>query len=744
MLEDYTPVLKLWTIRLLSQPRAWRAFVKKDGFKEASVAEWLGFDPETGLLRGDEDTLLPETSDNTRQNPIVEDLREYIREMTKNPQKVGTFHDFLRDQAETPKPASQTKTPPDFWVNFEASWPELKSLYEGTECPLAYPNELKERLDILGKGFGLNEVEQKILLVSLFRDIDNDFADALNLMGKDSKRQYLIHLSVIFQLSPDEVVSAIHPASPLFRLKLLRWSNNRNGGYYLDCQDSTLTCDFLEPGFSIETLLRKMVRKVPPSNLQMEDFSHLRDDLEIIIPYLKISAESNKPGVNVLLHGQPGTGKTQLSRLLGQAVERDIFEISTENEKFESSTGQRMDALNRALILMKNRPAILVFDEAEDLFQGSLFNRSFAQERKGQFNHLLENNPIPIIWISNSIRSMDPAFLRRFDFILEFAPPTRQEKKRIFRHLGQEILDDALIAELAECADLSPAVVARACQVATSQPAAGGNKAPDPQRVVRLLIKNMLKAQGHEGWRKILKGPDSVSTPYRTRYLNTTTDLGSLADSLIHRREGRICLYGPPGTGKTSFAHFLSQKLEIPLLIKRASDLLSPYLGETEQKMAEAFDEATREGSILLIDEVDSFLRDRRYATRSWEATQVNEFLTQMESFAGIFIASTNLVDNLDEAAARRFDFKVHFDYLRPEQVADLFQEQIEHFGLTLPEQTVPEEIHRMHTLTPGDFANLARQHRINPFPTARDYLSALQRELNLKSGQNRQRIGFS
>ena len=78
--------------------------------------------------------------------------------------------------------------------------------------------------------------------------------------------------------------------------------------------------------------------------------------------------------------------------------------------------------------------------------------------------------------------------------------------------------------------------------------------------------------------------------------------------------------------------------------------------------------------AILLIDEVDSFLQDRRNAERSWELSGVNEMLTQMESYQGIFIASTNLMSSVDSAALRRFDLKVSFDYLNGEQAWQLLE----------------------------------------------------------------------
>lgn len=70
-------------------------------------------------------------------------------------------------------------------------------------------------------------------------------------------------------------------------------------------------------------------------------------------------------------------------------------------------------------------------------------------------------------------------------------------------------------------------------------------------------------------------------------------------------------------------------------MVRRASDLLSCWVGATEQNIARAFEEARKDDAVLLIDEADSFLQDRRGAGHSWEVTQVNEVLTQMENFEG-------------------------------------------------------------------------------------------------------------
>ena len=169
---------------------------------------------------------------------------------------------------------------------------------------------------------------------------------------------------------------------------------------------------------------------------------------------------------------------------------------------------------------------------------------------------------------------------------------------------------------------------------------------------------------------------------YQLDYLNPDCDLQQLVAQLKRapKSVGALCFYGAPGTGKTALAHYLAQEIKLPLHVRRASDILSPYVGETEQKIAQMFKEARQEEALLLLDEADSFLGERKSAKNSWEITAVNEMLTQMERFDGLFICSTNLMQRLDEATFRRFALKIKFDFLKPEQRWQLFLDQIVDF----------------------------------------------------------------
>ena len=167
-------------------------------------------------------------------------------------------------------------------------------------------------------------------------------------------------------------------------------------------------------------------------------------------------------------------------------------------------------------------------------------------------------------------------------------------------------------------------------------------------------------------------------------------------------RDVSLCLEGPPGTGKSAYVRYLADRLGMQVVQKRASDLLSPYVGETEQHVAAAFREARATRSFLVFDEADSMLADRRGAHRNWEITAVNEMLTWMESHPLPFACTTNLGTVLDPATLRRFLFKITLRYLAPEQARAAFRLYFD--------QAPPPEVSDLANLTPGDFAVVRRQ----------------------------------
>ena len=205
-----------------------------------------------------------------------------------------------------------------------------------------------------------------------------------------------------------------------------------------------------------------------------------------------------------------------------------------------------------------------------------------------------------------------------------------------------------------------------------------------------------------------------------------------------------VLLVGPPGTGKTEFCHWLAKKLERPLIMKKASDLLNCYVGGTEHNIAAAFEEAKRENAVLLFDEIDSFLQDRRTANHSWEVTQVNEFLTQMESYEGYLVATTNLLDLMDNACLRRFDLKAKLEYMTDDQAEEMYRRLAQKWKFSVGNEV--NNLRKIRNLSPGDFAAIDRRLRFTKAVSGEKIVDMLKVETQLKEGQmssSRRTIGF-
>ncbi len=160
----------------------------------------------------------------------------------------------------------------------------------------------------------------------------------------------------------------------------------------------------------------------------------------------------------------------------------------------------------------------------------------------------------------------------------------------------------------------------------------------------------------------------------------------------------------------------------------------------TERRIREAFEEAEAGGSLLFFDEIDGLMRSRALAARSWEVTQVNELLTCMENFPGIFVAATNCGGMLDPASVRRFGFKIEFDYLKPAANPAFYHTLL---AGPLPE-ALAARLAGLDGLAPGDFA--AVRQRFAPLPrgsfTHDDLLAGLLEERAARRPPAR--IGFS
>lgn len=460
--------------------------------------------------------------------------------------------------------------------------------------------------------------------------------------------------------------------------------------------------------------------------------------------YLTNTLKQRLPGVNILIYGPPGTGKTEYARWLSESLGRALFQVRASGDEEEPITGKdRLAYFQLSQRFLQKSNALMLFDEIEDVFpQGSGIHIPFLSEGtpigKMYLNRVLESNPVPAIWITNSVEHIDKAYLRRFDFSFEMGiPPASVRQQIVDQHLKGQRISAKARRYLVQQDQITPAQIEKAARVMRLT---SGSKSQREVHLLRTLENSMA-----------LLGQEAVAQPsfledgeYSLDYLNPDCDVYRLVAQLKGSpgATGAICFYGPPGTGKTALAHYLAQAIPKPLMLRHASDILSPYVGETEQRIAKLFREAREADALLLLDEADSFLRERSGAKNSWEITATNELLTQMERFDGLFICSTNLMQHFDAASLRRFTLKIKFDYLTQAQRWRLFCAHVPK-AVTQADRW-ESRVAQLRGLVPGDFATVRRQVALlNLRLTPDEWITRLAQECAAKRLPGQSTIGF-
>ena len=606
-------------------------------------------------------------------------------------------------------------------------------------------NVLERNIAMLGQLIGLDPVDVQILLFTALSRLHTLMSEVLEGIPARSHDYLVKVLQQALRLDAGAIRESLRPGSLLRSTRLLSIDHSVAKGIQLELPEG-LQNALLTPASNIRALMAAFIESAPPPSLEQASFAHLADETALLTAYLTRVCRQRTPGVNILIYGEPGTGKTEYVRWLAGSLHKVLYQVrATDNHGDVVSGFDRLAYFQLSQRFLQNSDALILFDEIEDVFPQSGFGdfgpfiRRNTSIGKLFINTLLETNRVPAIWITNAVSHIDKAYLRRFDFSFEMGiPPLAARRDIVAKYLRGYRISAQTLHYLAQQEELSPAQIEKAAKVLRLS----GRSNAKREAVLLQVIENsmaLLEQDKKDAVRDLADGH------YQLDLLNPDCDLQRLTEQLKQAPNsvGALCFYGPPGTGKTAFAHFLSRETERPLLIRRASDILGPYVGETEQKIAAAFRDAKEANAILLIDEADTFLRDRRNARNAWEVSAVNEMLTQMERFAGLFICSTNLMHDLDAASLRRFALKIKFDYLTSEQRWRLF---VAHAPKLAKAETATyrQALNTLNNLTPGDFATIRRQATLLHLTlSADDLLHRLTQESRAKGDAIRRPIGF-
>jgi transitional endoplasmic reticulum ATPase len=368
--------------------------------------------------------------------------------------------------------------------------------------PAASTCALMKNIAWLTTQLNLSDNEQKILFFCVLERQSVYLRQTMAALGAMNTSRVLNVLSVLLEIPLPDVQKAFSATAGLIRSGLMSI-------------DETNCYDFCNKVELIEGLTDRLIAEqenpfnlfadnfvvAPVAELEMDRFDHLKLKLQRLSTYLGSALSKGQCGVNILIYGAPGTGKTMCARAIANAINAELFEVAVENRQ-----GDRINGANRLSayrlsqrILAERDGALIVFDEIEDINTSSRSDEfDFTSSRgnrtgqKGWFNQLLEQNSVPAIWITNNIRFLDPAHLRRFDYHLEMdIPPARVRSAMLAQftkvlNVSQQWCDDMAANE-----KLSPGLMARAAKVASSMNSAGAKGSPED--LLEDVIESALK-----------------------------------------------------------------------------------------------------------------------------------------------------------------------------------------------------------------------------------------------------------
>lgn len=596
---------------------------------------------------------------------------------------------------------------------------------------------------------GLTDIETTIFLIYVHYDEHPTLEKVISKCPTPvTPQKRIFYLSVLTGIEQQNIKDVLDQGNSLFSLGLLGVNSSIRGIHTEEHipkfnVPSAIKYRIHKPHENVLNIIDYTYAEPPKTECTIEDFSFVKNQ-QLLVNAIKKAAKNDERGFNILIHGDPGKGKTTFAQTLFEAAGVTAKMVAWEDDDKRSLDGEkRLQFFNMIQHTLKARGRWgLIFDEASDTLATvpSLFNKP-PSVSKNHINASLENNALPVIYICNDISYFDQATLDRFLFKLEMPAMTEAHRLETLRKsveckLGISVKTE-WIEKHAQNSHLTPRHIDNAFRMANLAFEKEQNSSSLDQ--VDQIIDN------YQSYLPKVPSEYALAKDYDVQYVNCDTDPGILIERFSRVKSVRAMFYGLSGTGKSAFARYLLTSAGIKFKAYSVSDLVSKYVGETEKLIAKMFRDATKNREAIVIDEFDSFVTDRGVAQHQWERTMVNQFLEELEKFQGIFIATTNYEKLLDTAILRRFSIRLEFYALRKEQAYQLFTATIKRLELTPDtfDVEVRDDIASLQSLTPGDFNAINTRLDWLGIRTASGYLQELKSEVAHKQTQTRSKYGF-
>ena len=561
-------------------------------------------------------------------------------------------------------------------------------------------SDIEKNLDAFQQMFGLSELETDICLFFLILSVYEEAQSLLEYHLKCNRYAGRSCLAALLNSTPSKISNALD--GRLSRIGILESDRS-----YIILEPDFLR--FLQNG-SAADIETEFFKKIEPDPLPLEAHNVEPD---VIDHALRLLSPENDKGRSLLLYGNPGVGKTTFAYGLAEKLGLDIYLCKHEGKDKE---WQRQAAVVASVNMVTQNPnSLLIMDDCDAILGTRHLWGFFGAYNDKRWLHEVLESEAKIIFIVNDVRFLEESVIRRFSFSIHFKPFSRTQRIQLWKNLLQNqkighALLDSQIVDLATSYDTSPGVIEQVVSNATQT-------ALESEEGFYKAITLSLEA--HEGLRRGGHTPALRNRPDNNFTIDGLNVAGADLPSLLEELKAfsdylkgpgndgittmSLLFHGPSGTGKSHLARHIAHILDKEAVIKRGSDVLSAYVGETEANIRSIY-ENTGPDQVLVIDEADSLVSNRDNHQHSWESSFTNEFLNSMEQHSGIQIMTSNRLNDLDSATLRRFNYKLEFMYLKPEGKVIFYERLLAPLVSAGLDKNIEDEVKAIPNLTPGDF----------------------------------------